>query len=766
MAVLALYMYPATLACERQHGLAVKTWLDDAAPCAPVGDYEYLRASAQECPIQHYYSTPDVQSVQECAWACDEQPSCVGFAWGVPVGAIAPLRPCSLTESCVAGSRYLRLAKDGIRTSYFKLPRDSHFRNGVPVPSVHQDGTVLSSETTGPFASESTGGQLAYRDDDTPTEGECIVGDSDDLDQVRVHLFETEIGPRSTEEATCLRECAVYPGATGCLTHSTEGCFVYTSTYIAWRALDAQQPAQRCWIFWRGGDVDAGALLRVHQVTGELRAPVSGVYRFQLNSDASLLTALRVTKSLEQDEDPCSGGLELTGGGSIDFGPYEANMACEWTVQCPGGSATMVFTSFETELTHDLVNVDGVEFSGSYEQAFGAADQRGGELFSISGGSSMAVTFSSDHSLDSDGFSADVTCGPARRTCADTNADGTEDDPYDCDQHENSLAADPAGTDCAGDACADADCCTRLPGPCSGGLELTGGGSIDFGPYEANMACEWTVQCPGGSATMVFTSFETELTHDLVNVDGVEFSGSYEQAFGAADQRGGELFSISGGSSMAVTFSSDHSLDSDGFSADVTCGPARRTCADTNADGTEDDPYDCDQHENSLAADPAGTDCAGDACVDADCCTVAAVCDTLWDQGVHECPAVSYSYSSRTRSAQFVRVADHTTCATHYFEERGNSANTVAKCAQKCAQNDCAFFTLFQDPSGTNRDYGGTGHDAYCRLHTECDAATRIDPAQEDSTVGPAPDGSAGSGGEDLTSPVGVPCWLYQRTEG
>ena len=261
---------------------------------------------------------------------------------------------------------------------------------------------------------------------------------------------------------------------------------------------------------------------------------------------------------------------------------------------------------------------------------------------------------------------------------------------------------------------------------------------------------------------MVFTSFETELTHDLVNVDGVEFSGSYEQAFGAADQRGGELFSISGGSSMAVTFSSDHSLDSDGFSADVTCGPARRTCADTNADGTEDDPYDCDQHENSLAADPAGTDCAGDACVDADCCTVAAVCDTLWDQGVHECPAVSYSYNS----AQFVRVADHTTCATHYFEERGNSANTVAKCAQQCAQNDCAFFTLFQDPSGTNRDYGGTGHDAYCRLHTECDAATRIDPAQEDSTVGPAPDGSAGSGGEDLTSPVGVPCWLYQRTEG
>ena len=368
------------------------------------------------------------------------------------------------------------------------------------------------------------------------------------------------------------------------------------------------------------------------------------------------------------------------------------------------------------------------------------------------------------HEAGADASAADTTCFP--RTCADTNADGTEDDPYDCDQHENSLAADPAGTDCAGDACADADCCTRLPGPCSGGLELTGGGSIDFGPYEANMACEWTVQCPGGSATMVFTSFETELTHDLVNVDGVEFSGSYEQAFGAADQRGGELFSISGGSSMAVTFSSDHSLDSDGFSADVTCGPARRTCADTNADGTEDDPYDCDQHENSLAADPAGTDCAGDACVDADCCTVAAVCDTLWDQGVHECPAVSYSYSSRTRSAQFVRVADHTTCATHYFEERGNSANTVAKCAQKCARNDCAFFTLFQDPSGTNRDYGGTGHDAYCRLHTECDAATRIDPAQEDSTVGPAPDGSAGSGGEDLTSPVGVPCWLYQRTEG
>ena len=1213
VAVLALY--PATLACERQHGLAVKTWLDDAAPCAPVGDYEYVRISARECPIQHYYSTPDVQSVQECAWACDEQPSCVGFAWGVPFGAIAPMQSCGLTDSCVAGSRYLRPAKDGTRTSYFKLPRDSHFRNGVPVPSVHQDGTVLSSETTGYFSSESTGGQLAYRADDTPTEGECIVGDSEDLDEVRVRLFESQIGPRSIEEATCLRECAVYPGATGCLTHSTEGCFVYTSTSIAWRTLDAQQPAQRCWIFWRGGDVDAGSVLRVHQVTGELRAPVSGVYRFQLNSDASLLTGLRVIKSLQQDQDPCSGGLESIGGGRIDFGPYEANMDCEWTVQCPGGSATIAFTSFDTNQSSDFVAVDGVQFSGSYDHAFGTSDQRGGALFSISGSSSMTITFSSDNSSTRGGFSADVTCSggqygtafggstitrsaeqgellavtatvkqchgprffqwavssqpscaaglaehvgvglqcepisasatcelaatmlgldladlhdtecsvgatflcqcteratsstaarswslnvtypngatlvpnsfhfgygiyprlgssvdspngsrsqcsipaplmlespdaaslasfsrglgdsasllstslarvdgawiensdpctgwassigwygvtceqrpldPARgriislriprfglrgnidslssltelrelnladnnfsgnldmlgsltkltelrlernsiigelgalsqmrelhildlqhnplvtgsleaiagldklemlrlnsnsqvhgslgdlsnlsalrrlslasigvtgsldslahlptlefvdlrnnsvigslsvpgslksirqlmvdgnseleqqtvvsasassqdcsqeqdettscwtngpnsyisrcppntrvysyscepcqpgttsnggeitaedtvcnpiycradehvqdhvcvpcpsggtheagadasaadttccfpRTCADTNADGTEDDPYNCDQHANSLTADPSGTNCAGDACVDDDCCT-VPPACSGGVELTGGESIDFGPYEANLACEWTVQCPGGIATIAFTSFATESSFDFVTVDGVRYSGSYNQAFGVADQ-----FSISGGSSMAVNFTSDATVNAAGFSADVTCAPA--------------------------------------------------VCDTLWDQGVHACPEASYTYSS----VQYVRIADHTTCATHYFQERGNNVNSVAKCAQKCEQNNCAFFTLFQDPSGTNGDYAGTGHSAYCRLHSECEVATRIDPTREDSTVGPAPDGSAGSGGEDLTSPVGVPCWLYQRTEG
>ena len=61
MGVLLLVM-SAVRGCERQHGLAVKTWLDDdggghgRGDCAAVGDFAYARAgNASECPIQHYY---------------------------------------------------------------------------------------------------------------------------------------------------------------------------------------------------------------------------------------------------------------------------------------------------------------------------------------------------------------------------------------------------------------------------------------------------------------------------------------------------------------------------------------------------------------------------------------------------------------------------------------------------------------------------------------------------------------------------------------
>ena len=130
----------AARACERQHGVAVKTWLADDVSCAPVADFVYARVEAHECPIQHYDSTPDVASIQACAWACDSQLSCVGFAWGIPSNAVAPLRPCALTETCDAASAYLRPAADQRRSSYFKIPRERPFTAGAAAPCKRLSG--------------------------------------------------------------------------------------------------------------------------------------------------------------------------------------------------------------------------------------------------------------------------------------------------------------------------------------------------------------------------------------------------------------------------------------------------------------------------------------------------------------------------------------------------------------------------------------------------------------------------------------------------
>eukprot|EP01046_Picozoa_sp_COSAG06_P043250 COSAG06_NODE_5640_length_3345_cov_1.609057_1_plen_777_part_10 len=401
----------AARACERQHGVAVKTWLADDVSCAPVADFVYARVEAHECPIQHYDSTPDVASIQACAWACDSQLSCVGFAWGIPSNAVAPLRPCALTETCDAASAYLRPAADQRRSSYFKIPRERPFAAGAAAPTAAAvEGTVLSLESTGLFSAESTSGEI-YRADDTPSDGECTVDSSEQLEEVRLQLSDGPISARSVEEAACLRQCADHSGATGCLTHSTDGCFVYTSTTIARIDRRHNQPAQRCFVFWRSDALGGDATARVFQVSGELRAPASGSYGFQLSSDDdSLLTALRVTKSPQQHEDPCAGEVRLVGGGRIHFGNYEEGMQCRWVAECPAGYATVVFTFFELDSSRrDNVYVDNMQFAGnSYNAAFGSAELRGGELASFTGGAEMVIRFESRN--QGAGFSADVTC--------------------------------------------------------------------------------------------------------------------------------------------------------------------------------------------------------------------------------------------------------------------------------------------------------------------------------------------------------------------
>ena len=104
---------------------------------------------------------------------------------------------------------------------------------------------------------------------------------------------------------------------------------------------------------------------------------------------------------------------------------------------------------------------------------------------------------------------------PPARTCADTNADGTANDEFDCSSHANEISGSPGSITCAADPCTGDECCTVAPPP-----------------------------------------------------------------------------------------------------------PVPRTCADTNADGTANDEFDCTNDDNDIDARPADIMCEADSCTAVECCTV------------------------------------------------------------------------------------------------------------------------------------------------
>ena len=82
-----------------------------------------------------------------------------------------------------------------------------------------------------------------------------------------------------------------------------------------------------------------------------------------------------------------------------------------------------------------------------------------------------------------------VEDGANARTCADTDADGTED-LFNCDDSENSLTANPAGVACPGNACTTELCCTGGGGTGGGDGTGDGGGRPHMGvEHQTDQTC-------------------------------------------------------------------------------------------------------------------------------------------------------------------------------------------------------------------------------------------------------------------------------------
>jgi hypothetical protein len=226
---------------------------------------------------------------------------------------------------------------------------------------------------------------------------------------------------------------------------------------------------------------------------------------------------------------------------------YSNNLNCSFLIQPAGAtSISLTFTAFSTEATNDVVRV----YNGATTGAPLLGTYSGSNLPAVlnSTGGSMLITFTTNASVTSTGWSANYTsslntfCGNSTLTAAFGNF------------------TDGSGTS----------------------------------NYKNNTNCAWLIQPPNAQKiTLSFTSFATESGYDFVRV----YRGTTTAAPLAATYSGSTLPTALtvNGNSMLVVFTSDTSINAAGWAAKyetVTCGFDSLTAqTDTITDGSGNSDY-------------------------------------------------------------------------------------------------------------------------------------------------------------------------------
>ena len=226
----------------------------------------------------------------------------------------------------------------------------------------------------------------------------------------------------------------------------------------------------------------------------------------------------------------CGGTTTLTSStGSFDDGSgsgnYGSNSDCKWLIQPSGAtSITLSFSAFDTESNFDKVEI----YDGTTTSATQLATYSGSSIPAsvTTTGGNMLIHFTSDNSVDKQGFSASYS-----------SASGS-------------------------------------PPACSGTTTLTtssasfddGSGSSNYG---SNSDCKWLIQPSGAtSITLSFSAFDTESNFDKVEI----YDGTTTSATQLATYSGSSIPAsvTSTGGDMLVHFTSDNSVNKQGFSASYT----------------------------------------------------------------------------------------------------------------------------------------------------------------------------------------------------
>jgi hypothetical protein len=240
-------------------------------------------------------------------------------------------------------------------------------------------------------------------------------------------------------------------------------------------------------------------------------------------------------------DERCSGTVDLTdatGSLSDGSGQYQSDSTCLWRINAPG-PITLTFSSVQLESNYDFVKVyAGLSVAAPIVETI--TGTRSAVTVSTMT-SQLLVVFSSDSSVNGNGFEASYTSG---------------------------ASLEPAETPVP---VLDAQTAVPLSLPtvaCSGSVTLTSlSGSISDGPgaYLSNSACSWLINA-AGPVTLTFDEVNLEANYDFVKVYSGA-SASAPLALSLTGQRMAAESVSSASGQLYVVFSSDASVQDSGFQA-------------------------------------------------------------------------------------------------------------------------------------------------------------------------------------------------------
>ena len=293
-------------------------------------------------------------------------------------------------------------------------------------------------------------------------------------------------------------------------------------------------------------------------------------------------------------------------------------------------------------------------------------------------------------------------CTVILRTCADENAEGPSGTAHDCSDHINALNPSPESILCVknlmgqrrGDPCTDAECCTGdLKRTCYAEDEAHTGTFCDS--HTNDMITPWSAGTGGSTADPVFCANSTCTQSECCTVSPLLTCGNTGSVGSNADPTLFDGCSDPTVDEMLTPTPEDVLCEGGVCTVSECCsGPVKQTCSEANVQtgGTF-----CDNVVKGLPHNAADIKCTTNSCTIDECCTEDLTCaDTDADGWVFKEPGVH-------------------DCSTHINNLDLSLAENIICAADPCTDEECCTLVM---PTCADANADGTAGDNHdCSTH-------------------------------------------------